>query len=159
MAVALVVIALIRSTRGHRIVLALSVVTALVFPVAFTLATQPSIGNIWQGRYGLPYAVGALLLAGYLVSLVRPRGVLPWRLTIPAVGSYGTALVACWVKVRDVELADNSASIQDASWHEPSFAALALLAMAAAGLFVAALSSGSPRVSSSSERSSVKHMA
>ena len=40
------------------------VVVTLAFPFVFTLATLDSIGNIWQGRYVLPYGVGFLLLAG-----------------------------------------------------------------------------------------------
>jgi hypothetical protein len=126
------------STRVRQVMLVALLVT-LAFPFVFTLATLDAVGNIWQGRYLLPYGVGFLLLAGYALGRANHRSVLPSRLVVPAAAFYGVAVVACMIKIRDDELAHNSASISDGSWHAPSPALLVVITLLAMGCFVVAL--------------------
>lgn len=57
--------------------MALAAAVSLAVPVALTLATITTTGPIWQGRYGAPYHVGLVLLAGTAFDQagvsIRPR--------------------------------------------------------------------------------------
>jgi hypothetical protein len=93
-----------------------------------TLATSAGRGNIWQGRYGLPYGVGFILVAGLLASLgPAARAALSWKVSGPALTLYGVVVAACLLKVRADELDDNPASVADHSWHAPSVVVLVVL--------------------------------
>ena len=122
--VAVVGAMLIAACRGGasrlRVVTLTSLVVTLAFPFVFTLATLDSIGNIWQGRYVLPYGVGFLLLAGYALGRRRPESGPALRLLVPIATFYAVAVAACMIKVRNDELEDHSASFRDAAWHAPS---------------------------------------
>jgi xanthine/uracil permease len=134
------------SPREERVVVG-SLVVALGLPVVLTVLTLEQHGNIWQGRYGLPYAVGFVILAGYVVGVhARPDERLPWRLTVLAVVPYGVAVSACLIKVRANELSDNPASRGDPAWHQPAPVLLALLVTFAMLSAAVALSGGSRTV-------------
>lgn len=56
-------------TRGRRRLALLAAVAAALFvPVAAAAAVYPGAGPIWQGRYGMPITVGAVILAGLLLD-------------------------------------------------------------------------------------------
>lgn len=117
--IALLVAAWRRGSRRARLVVLVSLAVTLVFPFVFTLVTSASIGNIWQGRYVLPYGVGFLLLAGYALGTRSTEDGPRLRILYPAGAIYGVAIAACLLKVRGDELSDNPASLHDASWHAP----------------------------------------
>ncbi len=56
-------------TRGRaRLALTAAVLAAVFVPVAAATAVYPGAGPIWQGRYGMPLTVGAVILAGLLLD-------------------------------------------------------------------------------------------
>jgi hypothetical protein len=58
-----------RHTTGRmRLGLAVTVAAATLFPTLVTLTTIEKYGTSWQGRYGLPYSLGLLLLVGYALD-------------------------------------------------------------------------------------------
>jgi hypothetical protein len=136
---ALLVAAWRRGSARARLVTMVSLAITLLFPFVFTLATLASIGNIWQGRYVLPYGVGFLLLAGYALGSLRTETGPPPRVIFPGAAFYAVGVAACLIKVRHDELEDNLASIQDAAWHAPSPVVLATLVGVAFALFTLAL--------------------
>lgn len=155
--ITLVIVALHAGTRRERTVLVTSTLTALALPVVLTLLTLQSTGVVWQGRYGLPYAVGFVLIAGVITGRHAARTTLPWILTIPAVISYTVAIVACLIKVRDAELRDNVASASDPVWQEPGAALLGVLVALAMTLFAIALS-GRSRMSPDGSAPGAAHL-
>ena len=124
----------------ERIVIAASFLAALVLPFAATWATADGRGVIWQGRYGLPYSVGFVLMAGAVVawrgSFRSPRH--PWPVVI-ALALYGSTLAACLLKVRGQELRDNTASMADTAWHVPPPLLLAGMVALAMGALAAGM--------------------
>lgn len=76
---AVVIIAVRRSAGRVRAALVLAVLLSMTLPIALTLATMEGRGNIWQGRYGWPLAVGIVLLACWILDRAEtpaPRAVL-----------------------------------------------------------------------------------
>ncbi len=57
----------------ERAVLVLSVVVVVALPIVLTAATYRTHGVIWQGRYGLAYAVGVALMASVVIARGAPR--------------------------------------------------------------------------------------
>lgn len=138
--VGLVIVAVRAGTRHEGYVLLASVLIAVTLPVALSLLTLKSTGVIWQGRYGLPYAVGFVLIGGVIMGRHFSRPTLPWSLIIPALLGYAVAIVACLLKVLDAEMRDNAASASDPAWQEPGAVLLSALVGLAVALFAAALS-------------------
>lgn len=92
LALALVAVALLRATNRERLVLAVTVLLALAFPVLFYAWVYRFSGFGLQGRYTLPVLVLIPMLAGELVhrhpvASATPRS----RLLVPGI----IALVAC----------------------------------------------------------------
>ena len=137
---AMLVAAWRRDSTRLRIVTLASLAVTLAFPFVFTLTTLDTIGNIWQGRYVLPYGVGFLLLAGYALGRGRPSSGPKARLVVTVATFYALAVVACLIKVRNNELEGNAASFRDAAWHAPSPVLLIALVGIACASFVLALS-------------------
>lgn len=55
----------VRASSGQfRWAILLGLLVSALVPLAVTFVTLNSYGTAWQGRYGLPYALGLLLLAG-----------------------------------------------------------------------------------------------
>jgi len=131
------------ASRRERAVLSLAAATAYAIPLVFTLATLDTVGDIWQGRYGLPYGVGAVLMAGWMIGRRHASHPLRWWLTALAGAFYSVAVSACLIKVRANELDDNRASIADPAWPTPSPVLLAVLVVAATTMFVVGLAQGS----------------
>lgn len=126
-------------TNRQRTVLFVAFAATLALPVLLTVVTMGDRGVIWQGRYGLPYGVGFVLLAGVIIGS-RERDSLAWGVTAPTMLACGIGIAACLIKVRQDELADNMASALDASWLAPAPWLLVLLSLAAMGAFGLAVS-------------------
>lgn len=138
----LVVEAMRDGTSRERWVVALCGVGALALPVVITLATMEGRGVIWQGRYGLPFGVGFVLMAAYVVGRHAPSRRPARLLVLPAALALGVAVGASLLKVRAAELADNPASRLDEAWHVPSPLLLVGLSLVAMACFTGALGWG-----------------
>lgn len=108
-------------------------VTTLVVPVALSIVFMPSLGNIWQGRYELPFVVGLLPLAGLLLDDARFAPVEGPKLVVIAGVCLVVAQVVCVVNVERMELL-RPASANDSSWHDPGGVVLALMMLVACGV-------------------------
>lgn len=153
--VLLVAAALRLGARRERVGVSLAVLGALLLPVALTLATQQSQGVIWQGRYGLPFDVGAVLVAAHVISR-RARRPGPSLQLLPIAAVLAAAYAACFVKVVHDEL-DVAVSAQDPAWLHPSAWLLVAGSVLAWGLLAAGLAGrpdrgGPPSPSYSSPR-------
>ena len=62
-----------RGTTRVRVALLVVVAASLVVPFFITVATLDDFGTAWQGRYGLPYLIGAAVLFGLPLSTLRGR--------------------------------------------------------------------------------------
>ena len=135
-----------RGSARARLVTMVSLAVTLVFPYVFTLATLDAIGNIWQGRYVLPYGVGFLLLAGYTLGSLRTQAGPMLRTLVPSTAFLAVAVAACLIKVRHDEITSNVASSEDSAWHVPSPLLLAALVGVAFALFAFALTTARSRL-------------
>lgn len=70
--------------RNRRLAAAImvTIAVAVVLPAASTLATFEQYATSWQGRYGMPYTVGTLLLLTW--ALDRAGRPIAWRAFYPA---------------------------------------------------------------------------
>jgi hypothetical protein len=133
--------AAVRRSRGRlRVGILVLTVGVLVMPVVLTAATYDSSGVIWQGRYGLPLAVGLPLLSAFALGRWRPREfpALAWLLA----GVMGVIEAASLLHVRGNELVDR-ASKGDPSWHVP--AVWLVLALVVLGTLAQAVVAGALR--------------
>ena len=144
--VSLLVAAWHRGPARARLVTLTCLVVTLLIPFVFTLATLEAIGNIWQGRYVLPYGVGFVLLAGYTLGSLRTQAGPHLRTLVPATAFLAMAVAACLIKVRNDEITGNLVSSADPAWHAPSLVALVALVGIAFALFAWGLSSAGSRV-------------
>jgi hypothetical protein len=64
----IVVGALVVGSWRERLVLASLLIAIVAVPIAINLVTGRHYGVIWQGRYTMPIAVGAPILAGYVLG-------------------------------------------------------------------------------------------
>ncbi len=80
---ALLTAGLIRATNRLRLAILLVVAVTLVVPVVLTFSTVESFGVAWQGRYGLPYSVSCMVLAGFALDRNPPSD----RLRLTVVGA------------------------------------------------------------------------
>jgi hypothetical protein len=128
-----------RSLHGRaRVVLWVAVAATVVLPVIATALTWDSRGLIWQGRYGLPFSLGVVLLAAQAVAeRDQPPRLTRLTVTIASV-AYAVAIAACLLKVRHDELTDNPASVADPSWHVPPAALVVAIVLAGVASAVAA---------------------
>ncbi|WP_170286103.1 DUF2142 domain-containing protein [Nocardioides rubriscoriae] len=121
--------ALVTGTARDRALLVAVGAVVLLGPLVLTLLTRDSQGVIWQGRYGLPYAVGMVLLCGAVLARAQA-----WHLGRAAVAAAGLALAigsaASVLKVRAGELARPS-SAGNAEWWVHSPALLVVLTVTA----------------------------
>jgi hypothetical protein len=56
-----------------RVALTVAIVASLVVPFCITVATLDEFGTAWQGRYGLPYLLGAAVLFGIPLATLGHR--------------------------------------------------------------------------------------
>ena len=141
--VALTVAALLVATPRARIVLGLMAATIVLLPIAISLATVGTHGLIWQGRYGLAFAMGLPLLAGLALDRRSTR-----QQASPAL-YMGCALltVAHGWSVIGVRLGENvnQVSLANDAWLAPSPIALGALVVLGCGVIVVALMNTHPR--------------
>ncbi len=91
MVLALVALAWAWSTWRPRVVLVVLIAACLLMPTVAEVASGPTYGVGWQGRYTMPLAVGVPIVAGWLIDRWGPRSS---RLatTLVVVGVVGAAL-------------------------------------------------------------------
>jgi hypothetical protein len=104
--------------RNQRLAIVAALLVAVLVPVALTLATAKSQGLIWQGRYGMPYIIGVLLMCGVVLDRVGWAPVEGRRLALLA-GSMLT--VAHVVSIHHVMASELSRPVSagDRSWAHP----------------------------------------
>ena len=61
-----------RADVRHRAAILTVVALSVLVPTVLTVMTYAELGIAWQGRYGLPLLVGALLVAGEALERARP---------------------------------------------------------------------------------------
>jgi hypothetical protein len=114
---ALLVIAARSASTRLRLGLATVLVIAIAVPFLVTLATVDEYGTSWQGRYGLPYSIGLLVLAGLALDLRRFPA--PLAVLAPLSLAYVIGQAAGLVDVLLTESAD-SPQAGMSSWLQPS---------------------------------------
>ncbi|GAB2752776.1 hypothetical protein GCM10027020_00880 [Nocardioides salsibiostraticola] len=135
----LLIPALVAGRTRQRVALGSALLISIILPVVLSLPTSAERGVIWQGRYGLPYSVGFVLLSS--VILLRSRRRYPsWRFVILCLGVYGVAMGAAYLRVRDNELLDDSASTPNPIWFVPSTTLIILVILLAMAAFAHSLS-------------------
>lgn len=112
--------------RRVRIAIAVIMLIAVAVPFTATVLTYSQTGAIWQGRYGLPFASGVMLLAGLALEECRFRH----RLAKPALlAGWLCLVVAHAVGVTHVLVGErlNSPLAGDPTWLMPQAWILVLL--------------------------------
>ena len=106
-----------RSARGsHRLALTLALCTALALPFVLTWVSKDGRGVMWQGRYGLPLAVGFIVIAGLLLDRSSRRA--SRGLLLGGAVALAASTAACLVKIVHAELA-REVSATDSAWLSP----------------------------------------
>jgi hypothetical protein len=126
------------ANRRLRVALAGTLIVAVGVPFSLTLLTFSRLGGEWQGRYGLPYAFGLLLIA----SLALERTNFRHRLQAPfLLSSWVALLMAHTISVTNVLLIERRESplSGDPSWIMPHpFVVVVLMIFAGVALAIAA---------------------
>jgi hypothetical protein len=137
LALSLAALAVRVGSGARRRVVVASFAAALLLPLAATLATYDGGEIIWQGRYGLPFGVGFVLLSAWLVAetsrLPLTRGAV-----LAGAAAYVVAVAWSLLKVRQSELRE-PASVGDPAWLEPSPVVLTGLVVAAMAAWTGAV--------------------
>ena len=131
----LVVVGWRSADRTLRIAFIATGVASLGIPLAIGIATFAEFGAAWQGRYGLPVAIGLILLPAFALELAGYRHRLQQPLLMSAVAALATAHV---VSIVDV-FRRTHAGDPHLTWIFPHQAAMVLLASAACVVWVLAV--------------------
>lgn len=127
----LVTLAVAKTNLRLRLVLLITVLTVIAVPIVLTTVTFSTTGVIWQGRYGLPLALGIPLLAGAFLDMQGCEH----RLEKAAISSGAVALVAAHVAsvthVLGTELRNSPLSGDPAWFALPPWAVAALMSAGA----------------------------
>jgi hypothetical protein len=67
-ALGLVALAVVRGTGRQRLALLGTAVAVVVLPILAEVVSGPTVGMAWQGRYGLPLAVGLPITAAWILA-------------------------------------------------------------------------------------------
>ncbi|HWM00652.1 MAG TPA: DUF2142 domain-containing protein [Nocardioidaceae bacterium] len=119
--------------RSERLVLALVFAMTILVPVAAFVATYDRLGTAWQGRYGYPYAMGFILICGWLLDRHAARTA-TWRWPVwAAAAAVATTQVIGQLGVLRKEVADSPLS-GTPDWITPAPAVVVVLTVAGAGL-------------------------
>jgi hypothetical protein len=90
-----------RATNRERVSFAVCIALSTAVPFAITMATLDDYAAAWQGRYGLPYSMGLLLLSGLALDRSQRR---PAPALVPvAAGLTALASIAAQTHVLDIE--------------------------------------------------------
>ena len=136
---ALAVLAVIVGRWRQRLVMVAVAAGCVLLPVAAEIVSGPRTGLAWQGRYTLTIAVGAPILAGWIID--RSQRV-PRRVALP-IGAVVAVAVAAGQVVAQVRALNRYvvglpsswfAAIDDGTWNGPSTPAvlISLVVVAAA---------------------------
>lgn len=120
-----------RATSRDRVALAVCIVMSTTVPFVITMRTLDDYAAAWQGRYGLPYSMGLLLLSGW--ALDKRGHSLKAALVPVAAGLTALASVAAQAHVLDIEKVLNPA-IKAGAGHVPPLALLIALGTLGAAL-------------------------
>jgi uncharacterized membrane protein YkvI len=114
------------------------IVLATVVPLALTATTIATSGAIWQGRYGIPLHVGAVLLAG--LALDKPART-SRRAVVPVVAATIAVVLAQAVSIVHVLLTERARSPLSGTdeWPAPPVAAVVSLTLLCLASWLAAL--------------------
>jgi hypothetical protein len=111
------------------------IVGSLALPLVFTLGTFTELGSIWQGRYALPFLIGAPILLG--LALDRPEC---QNRVVPIVVAGCGFLATSAAVIRLVHLEHQyPASVDDPHWHAPWPVSVIVLTVVAAWCFRCAM--------------------
>ncbi|MEP7114233.1 MAG: DUF2142 domain-containing protein [Ilumatobacteraceae bacterium] len=128
------------------------IVAALLLPTVTEVALHRRIGEIWQGRYSIPFAMGGVLYA----ACVKP----PARRLLAgiAIAAAVSEVLGLWHTLRRFMVGlDGSFSLQHAAWRPPLNPWLLLAVNAAAMAWLTVLALGSDQSDQSDQtRSGVK---
>ncbi len=115
-----------------RVATALVVAFVLLFPYVTTVNSIDRIAAAWQGRYGLPVAMGIVVLAACALDRAQRdlRG--PMRLVLFSVFVVSQTLSPAYTLLREI---DKSPQVDASSWVQPSL----WLTVAVAGMSAALL--------------------
>jgi hypothetical protein len=113
------------------------IVAALLLPTLVEVIGHRRIGEIWQGRYSIPFAMGAVLIAA---TCTAPRR---WVVRSIVIAASGAEVLALWHTLRRYMVGlDGSLTLRRAAWQPPlnpwlllavNTAAIAWLAVIALG--------------------------
>jgi hypothetical protein len=126
-----VTLAMRSGSARPRIAVALVVAFSVLFPVVTTVNTFDRFGTAWQGRYGLPVAMGTVLLAAYVLdrSGRHLRG--PMQLTLFLLFVVSQTLSPTYTLLRQI---DRAPRLDLDWWAQPSLALTIVVAGASATL-------------------------
>ena len=114
------------------------IVAALVLPTIVELAIHTRIGEVWQGRYSIPFAMGGVLYAGRITA--------PSRSVLRAlvVAACCAEVLTLWHTLRRFMVGLNgSITLQHAAWEPPLNPWLLLVVNTAAIAWLGAVALGS----------------
>ena len=127
----LIVLGLRRGSRRLQLGVVLAVGLTFLIPAIVTFSTMESYGTAWQGRYTLPYAVGALILVGY--ALDRHPPAIPAVFVATGGVLYVVAQTVSPLVVLHRELS-TSPGVDNGAWILVPLPLLALVAVAGASM-------------------------
>lgn len=105
------------SQRRIRTALLLTLAASVVGPALFTFVTHDALGPFWQGRYGIAFTAGVMVLAGLGLET---SGRAPWRASwILALTAMNFATAVTAIGLYQSEMA-RSVSRGDPSWVAPT---------------------------------------
>lgn len=124
------------SRRPERVTLAAVALASVVVPMGLTVLSFTQVGLSWQGRYGMPFSVGMILLLGAWLD----RSDLPTRLWAVLAALAAVMLPVCHVAgaVRSATVFTSRTDLPASVWTAPPLFLLLLLASAAALLWLLA---------------------
>ncbi|QWZ06375.1 hypothetical protein KRR39_12215 [Nocardioides panacis] len=134
----LIGVGLATATRRLRVTTVLVLAVAVLVPVAVTEATVGTGGPLWQGRYGLPFHIGVVLLAGLALERRAHWHHLAPVLLLVAGVCLAVGQVVSPVQVLRHELA-TSPLRDSASWVHLSVWCVGLLVLAGLACYACAL--------------------
>jgi hypothetical protein len=108
-------------------------------PVIFTIVSFSRVGTSWQGRYGMPFTVGLILLFG--VALDEDRRNLPAVALRLGLGALIVMQLSSQVGVLRYERSDTKLVSQTDWWASPTLLIVAVCLVAGAAWYVAAFRS------------------
>lgn len=127
--------AFIRSGRPQQLGLLTVIALSFLVPAIITLMTIDDFGTAWQGRYAMPYLIGAAVIAAATLGATRRFG---YRAGVPVVVLFVVGHLLGPIAVVSDE-ARTSPLAGTTSWLQPSPAAIGVLVAVAALMMTAPL--------------------